>query len=145
MPHLTQQFSISGPIIDVLVGVSHPKRDALLAAGFPVPSPVPMRTLIDTGASSTCVDPYIIQALSLTPSGSISIHTPSTNGAALNCNQYDISLVLIHPKLSFTFGALPVIESNLISQGIQALLGRDVLKECLFIYDGASGLYTLTF
>ena len=145
MPHLNQQIAAGGPLIDLLVSVSSPRRDALTKAGLPVPNPVSLRALIDTGASGTCIDPTIIQQLGMPPSGSTLIHTPSTSGAPHPCNQYDVSLIFVHPKITFTFHALPVVETSLASQGIQGLLGRDVLAECLFIYDGASGNYTLAF
>lgn len=145
MPHLVQQTAAGGPLIDVLVGVSSFRKEALEKAGQPVPPSIPMRALIDTGASCTCVDPSIITSLGITPSGSMPIHTPSTSGAPKICNQYDIQLVLVHPKLTYTIQALPVIESDLAAQGIQALLGRDVLGHCLFVYDGANGNYTLAF
>lgn len=135
-----------GPVIDVHVGVSAPRRKALEAAGLTVPAPVTCRLLIDTGASSTCVDPSILKPLNLTPSGVASIHTPSTTaGNSHTCNQYDVSLMILHPSLIRTFGALPVIESNLSHQGIEGLLGRDVLAHCLFIYNGELGVHTLSF
>jgi predicted aspartyl protease len=145
LPYLIQQFAAGGPLIDVLVGVSQPRRQAMQSAGLPIPQQIQMRALIDTGASGTCVDPCIIKSLGLTPSGSVPIHTPSTNGVALVYSQYDISLALHHAKGTYHFHSLPVIEASLTSQGIQALIGRDVLEECLFIYDGASGSYTLAF
>lgn len=36
-------------------------------------------------------------------------------------------------------------ESHLLAQGIHGLLGRDVLAECHFTYDGDAGLYTIGF
>lgn len=41
------------------------------------------------------------------------------------------------------FPALPVIASMLAAQGIMGLLGRDVLKECLFVYNGPDNVFTL--
>jgi len=41
--------------------------------------------------------------------------------------------------------ALAVIESNLKAQGFEVLLGRDVLGECLLVYDGRSKIYSLAF
>ena len=60
-------------------------------------------------------------------------------------SQYDVSLTLLHPKLSLNFGAVAVIGSQLSPQGIQALIGRDVLKNCLFVYDGQAGIFSLAF
>ena len=51
MPHLTIQCSHQGPLIDVVVGASRPRLLALGAQGRELPAPVPMRGLIDTGAS----------------------------------------------------------------------------------------------
>jgi hypothetical protein len=47
--------------------------------------------------------------------------------------------------LTFTVGALQVFESSLNIQGIQALIGRDVLANCLFVYDGRSKIFSLAF
>jgi hypothetical protein len=145
MPHVTQQISPNGPVLDCLVGVSLPRAQALQRAGQKSPAPVPVRGLIDTGASSTCVDPTCFTVLGLTPTGQIPIHTPSTSGTPHLADQYDVSLVLLHPRLQLTLHALPVIASTLKNQGIQALIGRDVLKGCLLVYDGAAGLFSLAF
>jgi len=145
MPHLTLQISPGGPILDLLVGVSVPRAAALQRAGQPVPQAVRVRGLVDTGASGTCVDPGCLSSLGLSPTGQSPIHTPSTEGTPVLCDQYDVSLVLLHPRLQFTLHALPVIASSLSIQGIQALLGRDVLAACLFVYDGAAGIFSLAF
>ena len=73
------------------------------------------------------------------------IMTPSTGAAHHVCNQYDVSLSLLHPNLSLTLNTVPVLESNLAAQGIQALIGRDILARCLFIYDGQFGNFSLAF
>jgi hypothetical protein len=58
MPHINLQMSPGdGPLIDIFVGVSFPRRDALKAAGHVAPNPIRARALIDTGASCSCVDP----------------------------------------------------------------------------------------
>lgn len=44
-----------------------------------------------------------------------------------------------------TLPIVPVVEAHLSFQGIQALLGRDILSNCLFLYDGQSGVFTLAF
>jgi len=71
--------------------------------------------------------------------------TPSTGSNAHHANLYDVSLVLMHPKLSLTVNNVPVAEAHLAIQGIQALIGRDILRRCLLIYDGQSGIFTLGF
>jgi hypothetical protein len=146
MPHLTVQFGAAGPLLDVLISVSAPRQAALQQAAQAVPGPQIARALIDTGASMTAVDPAITTALALAPTGQTTIHTPSTAaGQPHSCNTYDIHLTLSHPALSFSITALPVIQSNLHHQGIQALIGRDVLANCLLVYDGRAGSYVLAF
>ena len=144
MPHLTLQFGATGPLLDVLISVSAPRQAALKQAGQAVPSPQIARALIDTGASITAVDPAITTALNLIPTGQTTIHTPSTAAEQPHpCATYDVHLTLSHPALSFYINALPVIQSNLHHQGIQALIGRDVLANCLLFYDGRAGTYVL--
>ena len=146
MPTLTNQISALGPLIDVEVGVSTPRRDALQKAGLPIPSNVSIRALIDTGASCTGIDKAVIASLQLVSKGPIPVHTPTSGQAPKTCEQYDIHLRLIHPKLSFNFSALPVIETDdLSAQGIQGLIGRDVLGNCIFVYNGENGTYSLGF
>jgi hypothetical protein len=58
---------------------------------------------------------------------------------------FDVSMSLLHPKLTYTFYSVPVIESDLTGQGIGALIGRDLLAKCLLVYDGQAGVFTLAF
>jgi hypothetical protein len=146
MPHLTLPISFGGPLVDVLMGVSVPRQHALTKAKLPVPAPLIVRALIDTGASCTVVDCSILKALGVVSTGVIPIHTPSTkSGQPHLANQFDVSLIFSHPKLNWQFPAIPVLDSDLAHQGITALLGRDILKECLLNYDGVGGAFSLAF
>ena len=51
----------------------------------------------------------------------------------------------MHPALSLSISNVAVAEAQLSIQGIQALIGRDVLKNCLLVYDGQNGTFTLAF
>jgi len=114
--------------------------------GQPIPGFVTAQFLIDTGATSTCIDPWIIEKLQLTPSGRVDIHAPSTTANNTHaCSQYDVSLTILHPSLNRTFNAIPVIETNIKHQGIDGLMGRDVLRHCLFVYNGELNIHTLSF
>jgi predicted aspartyl protease len=101
--------------------------------------------LIDTGASMTAIDSQIIQALSLPQSGSVQIHTPSTGSTPHTCKQYDvaIALSLSNQQIWWLATSLAVTESNLSSQGIDGLLGCDVLSQCVVAFNGPAGHVTL--
>jgi hypothetical protein len=60
-------------------------------------------------------------------------------------NQYDVSIMLAHPKVNWQVHALAVLESSLAHQGIHALIGRDILANCLFTYDGQGNTFCLSF
>ena len=114
-----------GAIIMVGVGVSMPRALALKKAGAPIPQVVPVRALIDTGASCTCVDPSVIAKLGINPTGNIPIHTPSTGGTPEMCNQFDIALVIAtDTEMHVPSLIIPVIECNILCQGFEVLLGR---------------------
>lgn len=136
-----------GPLLIAHVGVSTPRYQALQTAGLSPPLPITGTFLIDTGASGTCVDSTFIAQLGLQPTGIVSIQTPSTGGGLHRCNQYDISMFI--PGASAGQGhlipALPVIETHLRSQGIDGLIGRDIIDSCTFIYNGTAGYFTLAY
>lgn len=145
MPQISVTVSPAGPIVDVLIGLSVPRQNALKAAGLAITVPINARLLVDTGASGTCLDETLVQALGLQPTSFQPIHTPSTNGAAIMMPQYDVSLIIPHPDIRRNFAALPVMASNFRVQNIDGLLGRDVLAGCVLILNGPEKTFTLAF
>ena len=112
-------------------------------------NPVQIRGLIDTGASGTCVDPSVLTTLGLSPTGSVTVNTPSTGNQPHVADQYDVSLLIpgalaTHAPLAVP--NLPVMCAELLTaQGFHALIGRDILSHCLFSFNGAMGLFTLAY
>jgi hypothetical protein len=133
-------------MVDAFVSVSQPRRAALLAAKQPVPNPVQIRGLLDTGASGTAIDPSVLTTLGLTPTGTTLVSTPTTGATPQTVEQYDIGIVIPAPSGAPLFGqTLPVIASELLlAQGFHALIGRDILSQCVFVYNG-SGFFTLAY
>ncbi|UDY35526.1 hypothetical protein [Dermatobacter hominis] len=58
----------------------------------------------------------------------------------MSCPQYAVQLTLPQGYLDIT-----VVEAPLQGQHIQALIGRDVLKHAVFIYQGHTSQFTLSF
>lgn len=131
----------------MLVGVSGARLQALTAAGQPAPQAQNIRALIDTGASFTCVDPMVFQALGLQPTGSTPMLTPSTGQTPVDAYTYDVGIVLPNaPNPPLVIPNMPVGASELFqAQGFHALLGRDILRRCVLNYNGTIGLFTLAY
>ncbi|GEM_PF-1069872 len=98
--------------------------------------------LIDTGASSSMIDIAVAPFLGLSHHGTAAIVTPS--GAKDNCLTFDIDLVFEDHKISVQ--NLKVIEGDFKNrQGIDGLIGRDVLSNALLVYQGWANQYTIAF
>lgn len=89
-------FTISKPdviskglIIPVNVGLSKHVRDSRLKANQPIPNPITLNALIDTGATITSISPKIVSQLGLTPRD---VRNMLTAGYPTPCNIYDIYL-----------------------------------------------------
>jgi predicted aspartyl protease len=146
VPHFTLPFQTNGPQIQLYIGASNPRREALQQAGQQIPQPVLVHGLVDTGASATAVDPNVILSLGLQPTGSMPILTPSTGSTPHQVNTFDVGIIIpLNGLMTFSINAFQVFESSLSVQGIQALIGRDLLANCLFVYDGRSNIFTLAF
>jgi hypothetical protein len=81
--------------------------------------------------------------LGLEPRDIISVHTPTTGPAYERRQSYDALFILGETLGEPLSKALQVIETDLASQGFFAIIGRDFLKECRFVYDGPSDTFTI--
>lgn len=146
MPHFTLPFVPGiGPVLTIAVGVSTPRYGALKAAGQTPPRPIGVPFLIDTGASHTWIDHVIIIPLGLSPTGSTTMHTPSTGAVPIESPTYDVSLYIHHDENSKFVTLLPVTAVDFSAQLIKGLLGRDFLRSCLFVYDGLAETHSIAF
>jgi hypothetical protein len=97
--------------------------------------------LIDTGASCSAIDVAIAPFLGLTNHGTSKIQTPSGEKDHLT---FDIDLNFT--THNYAINNLRVVEADLkTKQGIDGLIGRDVLKNALLVYQGWANQYTLAF
>lgn len=146
MPTLIDHIRPGGPLVPLAVLLSTPRVNALKRAGLWTPTPPFHCTgLIDTGASSTVMDPEIVKRLGLVATGTTPIITPSTGSTPVQCNQYDICLAFTNPKVHIQSLTMPAIEAELAFQGFHVLIGRDVLEKCILTYNGPQGIFSLEF
>jgi hypothetical protein len=115
------------------------------SAGIAIPAPAIANLLIDTGASGTAIDSTIVTQLGLQPTGTTTIRTPSTGMTPHTCSTYDVELTIPGAGTARHIPALAIIDGHYLSQGIQGLLGRDILKDARLIYGGPDNYCMLSF
>lgn len=136
-----------GPMVMAFVSISLGRHKALTEGAQPLPQPVKIHALIDTGASCTCVDPQVLTDLGLSPTGSTPVVT--VGGTPEDRDQYDVGLAI--PGASqddafLVFHTIPVIAAPLFAvQGFHALIGRDILGRCVLNYNGSLQQFTLAY
>ena len=144
MPSFTAQIPnmvANGPIVEIQLWVSRSLQEILKKKRQPIPEPVKVTAMIDTGASGTVVNPNVIQALGIQPVGVTAIKTPSTTAPVL-CHQYE--LAVLFPNNVIVDSCIAV-EAPLQGQHIQCLIGRDILAHGVLIYTGYTNTFTLSF
>lgn len=148
MPYVTGPIGPGGAVVDVLLGVDAVRATLLRRNGFAVPAPVAVRALIDTGASVSGFGPRVFRELDLRPIDTFDIYTPSTPpGSPHTTNRYRVSLALVAGGSAHPFPDFHVIETDcwLPDEGIEALIGRDILNRCNFWYVGIDATFNLSF
>lgn len=89
--------------------------------------------LWDTGATFSCISQQVVKALDLTPTGFTNILTPNGGSVTLN---YMVNVDL--PNY-VSFESIQVCESEIGKQGIEMLIGMDIISKGNFSisnYDG---------
>ena len=139
---VTQWFQEpTGPTLDIHIAVPRRVERELIEAGLPVPDPVPAHALIDTGATGTLVRPAVVHSLNLNPVGTTTAKTP--RAAAQPTVRYHVKLLL--PGL-LGFKELDVDTLDLPGQdGLDCLIGRNLLNMGVLVYIGQTKQFTLAF
>jgi hypothetical protein len=133
-------LEVEGPQVSIRIGIRATAEEALTKVGSQIPSPVDCVGLIDTGASCTAVRKGLLTPLGLHPVGTAIVQTPTTDSVPIICPTFATKLFLPNGWIEVT-----VVETPLFGQSIDVLIGRDVLKHGLFIYQGHSSQFTLSF
>ena len=148
MPVLRGLLKAEGALVDIIVAWSVPGAAQLRSALRPVPPPVNARAVVDTGAEITCLHFGLIQMLGLPSAGTVLSNLPAHGGLTLS-PLHDASLTIVHPSGNahdnLVIRNLSVLELSLAPLGYEALLGRDVLANCQFLYSGPRKRFRLAY
>lgn len=146
MSHFTNSIGSSGPILVCYISNSAPKEQALRDAGMPIPNSQIANLLIDTGASHTAIDEKFVRLLGLNPTGTLSVHTPTTGLIPKTIQTYDVAIAFSgHSKAVHHIAAHSISALDFSGQGIDGLLGRDILALARLTYSGPDQTYFLSF
>ena len=144
-PPQPESLRAMGPIVAVQLEVPNLLAKYLADHGGSVPTPVTGWALIDTGATTTAVNEKTVTGLGVAPVAAIKV---GTAGGYHDQPVFPLKVVL--PQVPITFEYEQVTGANLDGQTIAGrpillLIGRDILRRMIFIYDGVNGQFTLGF
>lgn len=129
-------------ILPARVRLVEEEERSLIAQGQEVPTPVPIRLLIDTGAKRTTLIPGVVDRLGPSFGASARLHTPvgsvSTDLFWL-CLEFPEAGLTSFPEVLVARHPMPPILAQ-----FHGLLGRDLLSRMhSFEYLGRRGQYTM--
>jgi hypothetical protein len=145
MPHLNFGLLADGLVVDASVGLSAPQAAQWVQSGQPVPAAVRVRALIDTGSDRSAAAPHVFQQLGLAP---LVYGLTHTAGGSFRVNLYRTGLTILNTGPSTGPGLLltDLLVSELtVTLPFDALIGMDVLRECLLVLDGPGQQFILGF
>jgi hypothetical protein len=135
-----------GALVRIEVGLTKADRRRRRRVGQPIPQPVEMMAVLDTGAQTTCVAPTAVARLALPIKNARLTNAPGVAGLQSTVTR-EVSLTILHPSgdpaAHLIIPVLEVAELDLGTLGYDALIGRDVLARCVLTYDGPAGSFTL--
>ncbi|MHB8628616.1 MAG: aspartyl protease family protein [Aggregatilineales bacterium] len=122
MPSLSGRFEIAvGPLINVGVAPA----GNFIVSGSPTFQNTAFPTLLDTGASTTCISSNVAQSVGIQPIGMRSLISATQS---IPVNVYLVDLLLPFGNAGFILSNVQVVE--FVSHGsspFQVLLGRDII------------------
>jgi hypothetical protein len=144
MAQFTAALTSEGMELPVMVGLSSRDMRALQTAGLPVPQPVVVTGIIDTGSNCCCISPRVASLLGIIP---IRQGSTQTAGGTVPVNLYKVGLLLPRPGSTTEFLAVAdswtVAELSATVSGIEAIVGRDLLAQLLLVLNGPRNEFAL--
>lgn len=128
-----------GPVFDLKLVVTQEDAAKRTAEGRLVPDPVGVSAVIDTAARRTVVHRELLDPLGLEPVGEALV-AASCATETLAAPVYRVRLVHeVFPAFDGEVVALP------LQQGVEMLIGRDLLALATLVYVGPSNTVVLSF
>jgi predicted aspartyl protease len=132
-------LSRQGPLVQVVISIGKFFSEQLAQQGHELPSPVTGVALIDTGATTTCIDDSIALQMGM-PAVDV-VMMASASHAATRQNVYSVHMEIVGSPIRVEVPK--AMGASLKGQGIIALIGRDYLRHCTLYYNGIMGEITL--
>jgi len=130
-----QALAIEGVLLNVSIEVDRWTAESLRAQSLPMPNPLPVQALVDTGASQLALDSTIVHSLNLARRG---IATCDTAAGRRIAHLYAVSLSFPGTDLR-RYDMLRAVEVDLTNQPFKCLIGRETMANWHFHYNGQSG------
>ena len=141
MPSLkrsSDNLTRSGPLLGIRIEPILNVQEQLRAAGQKIPS-ANITGMIDTGASGTLIEGEYFQAIGVESYDLVRLHTASTT-VPLTRGRYRVRVVF-SDAIAFEVDA---VDGSLTGQNIESLIGRDILEQIVFTYDGPNNRFKVT-
>jgi hypothetical protein len=139
MPLIRVPIGADGPVIDLGLWIGRAAAHAPIAQGQAVPAPQTIRALIDTGADRTATHPNALSLIGSPAAGTIQVRRPGSTSASRWVNLHDVRLAFGGISAPPARTAWVEVEAAAVVPAdphILALIGRDMLAYCQFVYDG---------
>jgi len=141
LPFTPTDLILQGPHIAILISATRVEVEEGRSLGLEFPE-LPVRALIDTGASLTVINPEIAKTCKLKQTGHQMIN--AVGGQAGEYPAYAAALSFPGTELpslnSTRVVACPIIRQPFFS----CLIGRDIMRKWLLTYDGRTGEVEIT-
>ena len=138
LQHILDDLTRNGPTLKIRIEPTLGIQELLRAEGQEIPS-ADLLGMIDTGASGTLVKSTVFGSLGIEPYAIVRLRTASTTQPLLR-GKYRVRVVLTK-AIAFE---IDVVEGPLIGQNVQCLIGRDILEQLIFIYNGPQNKFSIT-
>ena len=132
----------AGPLINVEISIPNALATYNQQNSVPIPSAKSGYALIDTGCSFTSVDDSTVSSLGVKPVG---LGKVGTAGGQRQVNLYPAHVKFPGTQIEIDYSS--VLSADLNGQNFKgtpiiALIGRDILAQCVLVYNGITGMYT---